>query len=395
MIPDPVGLGTIFEDPNAPPEQRIKYFSGYRGRGQYVYSSPDGYHFTRNETSALPMRGASQSIVFYDDQQQQYVGFHRSDMHRTVGGKSKRTYVRTTTRDVLRPWPFEPVSGEEQLRLGQELRLGKKVPYFVDNGPLTPPGFGIEYPTGFEPEDTLDPLATDVYVPKCMKYRWAPDTYFAFPIMYFHYQGDGPVTRRILGLEDRDRGSGPLETQISASRDGIHWQRFPRPAYLGIGKHLGVDLKKIYIAHGMVRHGDEIWQYYLGSPQYHSSWTKPSESDRIFRAVQRLDGFISANTPYTGGELTTRRLTFEGDRLVLNIDTGATGFAQVGLLDENGDPIPGFEIDNCIYINGSFTKVAVEWLKTGKDVSALAGRPVQVVIRSRGTKLYSMKFKSS
>ena len=60
VIEDLVGSGTLFVDPNAPSDQRIKYFSGYRGRGQYIYSSPDGLRFERNETSALPVRGASQ-----------------------------------------------------------------------------------------------------------------------------------------------------------------------------------------------------------------------------------------------------------------------------------------------------------------------------------------------
>ena len=48
--------------------------------------------------------------------------------------------------------------------------------------------------------------------------------------------------------------------------------------------------------------------------------------------LKRIDGFVSADTPYTGGEFTTRPLRFTGDRLVLNIDTGATGYAQVGIL---------------------------------------------------------------
>jgi hypothetical protein len=48
VIDDPVGLGTIFVDPNAPPDERIKYLSGYDGRAIYVYTSPDVYQFTRN-----------------------------------------------------------------------------------------------------------------------------------------------------------------------------------------------------------------------------------------------------------------------------------------------------------------------------------------------------------
>ena len=62
MIDEPVGLGTIFVDPNAPQGERYKYLSGYEGRAVFIYTSPDGYRFQRNETSALPFRAASQSI---------------------------------------------------------------------------------------------------------------------------------------------------------------------------------------------------------------------------------------------------------------------------------------------------------------------------------------------
>ncbi len=393
VIEDPVGLGTLFLDPNAPTQQRIKYFSGYRGRGCYVYSSADGYQFTRNETSALPFRAASQSIVFYDDQRQRYVGYHRSDMQRTVGGKSSRTSVMTEATDVMRPWPWQAVSVDEQRRLAKTRPLGRKIPYYVDNGPLTPPGFGVEYPTTFANTKELDPVGVDVYVPKSIKYPWAADAYLAFPVMYFHYHGDGPETRQALGRPAAARGSGPLESQLAVSRDGIRWQRYPRPTYVGIGRHAGLDLKKAYMGHGMVRRGNEIWQYYVGSEKYHSPWTKSrSAREAIFRVVQRFDGFVSADTPYTGGSFTTRPLIFEGNRLVLNLDTDAAGYAQVGFLDERGKPIEGFSIDDCIYLNGDFIATEVEWLNSGKDLSLLAGRTVQVVFRSRGTKLYSMQF---
>jgi hypothetical protein len=35
-------------------------------------------------------------------------------------------------------------------------------------------------------------------------------------------------------------------------------------------------------------------------------------------------------------------LVFKGNRLVLNIDTETTGYAQVGFLDQRGRPIKGF-----------------------------------------------------
>ena len=391
VIDDPVGLGTIFVDPNAPTDERIKYLSGYDGRAIYVYSSPDGFHFKRNETAALPFRAASQSIAYYDDQRQKYVAYHRTDMPETIGGHTERSFVMTETTDAMRPWPFRPLSLEEYLEIAKHRRIGNLLPWYLDNGPITPPGFGVEYPVVFGPEDGFDPIATDIYVPKNVKYQWAPDTYLAFPIMYFHYHDDGPETRQSLGKRDRGRGSGTLETQIAVSRDGLHWKRYPRPAYIKIGRHDGFDIHKNYIAHGMVHRGEEIWQYYLGSEQYHSDWGKGGR-EAVFRIVQRFDGFISADTPYTGGKLVTRPLTFEGNRLALNIDTGAGGYAQVGIQDEKGRPIDGFGVDDCIYINGDSISTDVEWLKKGRDVSSLAGKPVRLVIQSRGTKLYSLQF---
>jgi hypothetical protein len=393
VIDDPVGLGTIFVDPNAPPEERIKYLSGYDGRAIFVYSSPDGYHFKRNETAALPLRAASQSIAYYDDQRQTYVAFHRTDMPETVGGHTERSFVMTETMDPMRPWPFRPATLEEHLEVAKHRRIGDKLPWYLDNGPLTPPGFGIEYPVVFGPEEEFDPIATDVYVPKNVKYAWASDTYLAYPIMYFHYHDEGPMTRQELGRRERKRGSGPLETQFAVSRDGLHWKRHARPAYIKIGRHASYDIHKNYIAHGMVRRGEEIWQYFLGSEQYHSSWDRAGRQ-AVFRVVQRFDGFISADTPYTGGSLTTRPLVFDGNRLVLNIDTGATGYAQVGIVDAAGEPIEGFGVDDCVYINGDFIEAPVEWLHKGADVSTLAGKPVRLVIRSRGTKLYSLQFET-
>ena len=135
------------------------------------------------------------------------------------------------------------------------------------------------------------------------------------------------------------------------------------------------------------------------------------------RLVQRLDGFISLDAPYDK-EVTvvTKPLVFKGNRLLLNIDTDAAGYAQVGFLDEKGKPIEGFGVDDCIYINGDFIDTEVEWfpnwkefnefegknfkeieefsteLKLSKDLSSLAGKTVQVVFRLRGCKLYAMQF---
>ncbi len=418
VITEPTAMGNVFIDPNAPPEARWKYVSDFHRRGIFLYSSPDGWSFKRHKTAILPARSGSQSNVFYDDQRQLYVGYHRSDLGATPSGKSQRMFNLTETRDIIRPWPFRPIRLAEELELAAKIRLREPHPHYLDNGPLTPSGFGVEYPIAFAHVDTLDPLATDIYVPKALKYPWAPDTYLAFPLLYFHYEDDGPITRQILYHPDRGLGSGTVETQLAVSRDGIHWKRYPRPTYVGIGKYGHHYLPQIYMAHGLVKRGDEIWQYFFGETRYHSSWQKQGENIRaVYRTVQRLDGFVSADSPYEReGIIVTRPLIFKGNRLVLNIDTDAAGYAQVGFLDEKGQPIKGFSVDDCVYINGDFIEAEVEWiknqdvlpdirgmserelffaakqLKLSKDLSALEGKIVHVVFRMRGAKLYSMQF---
>ena len=203
----------------------------------------------------------------------------------------------------------------------------------------------------------------------------------------------GPKTRTTLEDVERGLGSGPIETQFEVSRNAVDWQRYPRPAYIGIGNHAGYNVVQAYIAHGMVRRGNEIWQYYFGTEEYHTTQAKVKPRRGIFRVVQRLDGFVSVNTPYEAtGTLVTKPLTFDGNRLLLNVDTDATGYVQVGLLDEKGQPIPGYSVDDCVYINGDFVDKEVEWLGKGTDLSAFRGRAIQVVYRMRGSKLFAMQF---
>ena len=393
VIPDMVGgLGSPFRDPHGPPEEHWKYLTDYQRRGLYLYTSPDGYDWTRRRNIILPFRSGTQSSTFYDDQRQVYVAFHRSGIFHTPGGATQRSSVVTEHEDLRTTQPFVPLTQQEYLDLRGEYPLRDPLPWWVDNGPLTPGGFGMEYPHLFDPI-AEDPAGVDFYLTKAIKYPHAPDTYLAFPVGYFHYYGDGPEARTVLGLEERGLGSGPLESQVAVSRNGLDWKRHPEPAYVGIGRHQGRDVVTAYIAQGMVRRGEELWQYYFGETHYHSPHTEDPDGRGVYRLVQRLDGFISLDSPY-GHETTaiTRPLTFTGNRLELNVDTDAVGYLQVGFLDERGREIDGYTVDDCVYVNGDFIAKEVDWLEAGADLSPLVGRTVQVVFRMRGAKLYAMQF---
>lgn len=397
VLRQPVGLGNVFIDPNAPPESRWKYVSGVRKESIFVFSSRDGFDFQRFDTPALPFASGSQSVVYYDDQRQLYVGHHRSGYGETIGGQTRRRYVLSEVKNLFDPWPFTHVTEEMTREVSRKERFqsDRLDPWFLDNGPLTPPGFGIDLPTAFATDETFDPPGTDVYVTSAIKYPLAPDAYLAFPSIYFHYRGDGPATRQVLGAKDRKRGSGVVEVQLAVSRDGLSWKRYARPAYAGIDDGGANTEHEMFMVQGLVRRGNEIWQFLTGHPgngmNYHSAIVKKPISP-VYRLVQRLDGFVAAEADYRGGTLVTRPLKFQGNRLHLNINTGAVGYAQVGFQDAEGKPIPGFSLDDCIYINGDFIDTPVEWMKRGTNVSSLQGRTVRLVFRMRGAQLYALQF---
>jgi len=400
-LTDPATVGTVFIDPNGRDDERWKLVSGLRDRGGvFTYTSADGFNWKRNEAASLPFWAGSAVNVFYDDQRQLYVIHNRSDYYTMPGdGGNDRKSVLTEVSDLLKPWPFKPVTEADTRAAtarGVSTSAGELDPWWMDNGPLAPGGFGLEYPIAFEADPKLDPPGTDVYNTRAQKYPWAEDAYVAFPLLFFHYYGTGPAQRQILASPDEKRGTGLVETQLAVSRDGRHWTRYPRPAYVGIGMVDGFQMRRPYTGYGMVRRGREIWQYVYGRSSYHDPYEKAPMPDAIFRIVQRVDGFVSVDGAYTGGEFTTKPLRFTGSRLVLNIDTDAAGYAQVGFVDESGQPIPGFGVDNCIYINGDEINYLVEWmnpkLERTNDVSALASRTVRLVVRLHGASLYALQF---
>jgi hypothetical protein len=393
VIHEPVGgMGNPFIDPNGNGDYKWKYITGYHSRGVYLYTSPDGYKWKREKMALIPFRSGTQSCTFYDDQRQMYVSTHRTGIMHTPGFATQRSTVITETDNLFTPIEFNPISQKKYLEMSKTIPLRQPLPWWLDNGPLTPGDFGLEFPNAFNP-DKADPIGTDIYITKAIKYPYAPDTYVSFPIVYFHYENDGPPARTELMNPKRGRGEGPIETQIAVSRNGNDWKRYYRPPYVSVGLHEGIDIKTAYIAQGMIRRGNEIWQYYFGEPYYHSAYSKKDSRVSVFRLVQRLDGFISADSPYEKDALiVTKPLIFKGDKLLLNINTSASGYAQVGLLDEYGKPIEGFELDNCVYINGDFISTEVEWLNKGTDLSSLHGKVVQVQFRMRGSKLYAMQF---
>ena len=239
--------------------------------------------------------------------------------------------------------------------------------------------------------DEHDPPNSDIYTHGFYRYPYAADAYFMFPMTYQHFRADeSPVGND--GLND---------THFCASRDGIHWMRYDRKPYLPRGMGGDPDGGGTHGTEWHIRHGKYLYQFYGGDPWSHGGFrrlTLDQRQDRanwgrgfIGLAVQRLDGFVSADAEYAGGSLCTPPMVFEGDHLELNIDVAAMGEAAVEVQDERGHPLRGFALDECDRVMVNEVAHTVTW-RGHADLSSLVGTRVQLRFALRATKLYAFQF---
>jgi len=358
--------GTPFVDPNATPNERFRAVEVvYQGRpveecGLFIVSSPDGIHWSGERKRVLTLTPDTQNQVFFDPRIGKYVAYLRS-------WNPLRKVVRCEVDDLLAQWPFAPLERPRKL--------------WGDDYPAVP---STEFPTAISYDDR-DPPDTDIYTPCVFQYPWADDAYFAFPSIYRHFP-EPPA-----GKYEND---GLLDVQLAVSRDGVVFQRPFRKPYVSLGTAGQRDGAQIYMGVGALRVGDAIYQYYGGYGFTHGEFVEMEsrrDAGAAYLAVQRVDGFVSADAAYEGGSLTTPHLVFKGKCLILNIDASGSGEARIDILGEDGFPIDGFAAGDCRPILGNHAAKTVEF-RNGPDLSPLAGTPIRIRFRMRAAKLYSFRF---
>jgi hypothetical protein len=174
------------------------------------------------------------------------------------------------------------------------------------------------------------------------------------------------------------------------SRDGVHWTRYRTP-YVRLGLEGEGDNEAIYMGIGIVRNGNELYQYYNGRSVPREGLPTGPGWTEDFRVVQRLDGFVSADAPYSGGELTTVPMTYRGEALCLNVDAAATGHVLVEVQDEHGQAIEGYELSRADLISGNHLAKKVTWQGSDK-LKIKAGQPIRLRFVMRNCKLYAFQF---
>ena len=211
-----------------------------------------------------------------------------------------------------------------------------------------------------EPVEMTANLPNEHLYTSCTQpYFRAPHIYVAMPTRFMDKRG---AATDILFMTTR--GGSRYDREFPES--------FIRP---GIGKDGWAD-RANYAAIGIHQTSDtEMSMFVTGGRRY----------------SLRLDGFVSVNAPLSGGELTTRPLTFSGNHLEINYATSAAGQLRVELQDTDGKPVPGFALDDCEPIWGDHISRTVKW-KSSDDVGAHAGKTIRIRFEMSDADLFAIHF---
>jgi hypothetical protein len=354
------GHPAVFKDENpaAPADARYKAFvRSAEPNGLLPFKSPDGIHWSPMSDGPVITDGAfdSQNLAFWDAAHSTYRAYWRF-FTRVAGGRSIRA-IRTANSPDFIHW-----TGQADLS-------------YTDSPP------------------------EELYTNQVKPYRRAPHILIGFPTRYTD-RGWSPSMKALPERAHREMrssaspryGTAITEALVMASRDGVHFTRwneaFLRP---GIERPGSWNYGQQYLAWHLVETPSDL----EGAPPElslyasESYWTGASSALR--RYTLRPDGFVSVSAPMSGGELVTKPLTFEGDRLSLNVSTSAAGTIRVEIQAPDGKPLPGYSRDDCDDLFGDSLGRDVTWKGRG-DVGGLAGKPVRLRFTLTDADLYSLRF---
>lgn len=351
----------IDERPGVPPAERLKAVGGVGGQGLYALVSADGIHWKKWRDAPIFTKGAfdSQNIVFWSASENCYVLYFR--VSSDVGGPDMaaipryRTVSKSTSPDLLHWTDARRMSfGNSPL---EELYTTATTPYF---------------------------RAPHIYIALPMRYvahrtSLTPAQFAALEVV--------PAYANIKGAnKQHDIPHEMTDAVLMTSRGGYRFQRTFLEAFIRPGPDLGNWVSRSGLnAKGIIPTGaTEISLYH----QFHYG----QKSASLARYTLRTDGFASVNAPYAGGEMVTKPVAVTGARLVINFATSAPGGIRVELQEADGEPIPGYTLQEAEDLVGDALERTVGW-KRGPDLGSLAGRTIRIRFVMKDADLYALRFR--
>ena len=360
------GHPAVFRDDNpaCPPEARYKaIIRAAKPHGLLVFQSPDGLRWSLAHPEPVITEGAfdSQNLAFFDPN----IGAYRA-------------YWRVFTEGQTDAENWKP-GGVRAIRTA----VSKDLVHWEPWKDLT----------------YVDSPKEELYTNGVKPYSRAPHLLIGFPTRYIDrgWSDSMRALPELAAREDRAKASQRYGTAITeglmmASRDGVIFKRW-NEAFLRPG--IERDGTWHYGHQYLAWHPVETQSTLEGAPNELSFYATESywtgKSSVLRRYALRLDGFVSANAPLSGGELITKPIRFSGKRLALNFSSSAAGGIRVEIQDESGKPLPGFALDDCPEVFGDSLERTVTW-KAGADLSALAGKTVRLRFALRDADLFAYRF---
>lgn len=332
--------------PDVVAAERFKALGGNHESGLMAYVSPDGLAWTRLQDDPVFTEGIfdSQNVAFWSEPEQCYLCYFRTWTGEGYSGI--RTVSRTTSPD-FRQWtePEEMSFGEAPM---EHLYTNQTHPYF--RAPHLYVGIAARFMPGRQ-------------------------------VLHDEQAAALGVNPRYF----RDCSDAVLLTSRGGSvYDRTFLEGFLRP---GIGLQNWVS-RSNYPALNIVQTGPAEMSFYVNQ-----NYAQPTAS--LHRYSLRLDGLASVRAGRTGGELTTRPLTFVGTKLLLNFATSAAGGIRVEVQDVDGQPLPGFELEQSVELIGNEIERQVRWRgadSADSDLGTIEGRLVRLRFRLVDADLYAMRF---
>ncbi len=223
--------------------------------------------------------------------------------------------------------------------------------------------------------DSLDPPREDLKTP-CQLYNLDCVAYESLLLGCFSIWRGQP--------QDRAK---PNEVLLGFSRDGFHWSRPSRAAFIPVSEEQGDwNWGNVQSAGGCcLVMGDELWFYVSGRSGEPGSTSSGVSATGL--AKVRRDGFASMDAGEAEGTLTTRPIRFSGKYLFVNADV-EDGELRVEVLDEEGKVLKRFARGKCVPVTTDSTLQRVRW-KGAPGLSKVAGEPVRFRFHLRNGRLYS------
>lgn len=325
----PHGASVIFDEDEPREAWKYKMLTGAPPSGCiYAYYSHDGIHWQR--VGAGPVIGTRPDCP---------MGFHRVDgryvVYHRVWGHGRRIFRSES-------WDFRHWS-EPRMVLEPDASDEAQVEFY---------GLGVR-----------------AYGPYEIGTLWI-----------YHTDEDDFGIHKMNGYED---------AEFAYTRFGYAWHRAAQnEPFITSGDADAWDCGNIQCASAPLYLPNEIRYYYAGTNVRHKpGWEREKQTSGLGVAAQRPDGFISMEAGSVPGEIITRAFKLPSTDVWLNAVTGTEGWVEVGLLDQGGTPIKGF--DRPVRFIGDETAHRVQWMHDEGSASP-SGQLARLRIRAQNAEVFSV-----